>query len=149
MWSHWDAVEGFSSGRGGGGSIFGDVVFLIDLKQWVPKSVWEPLRPEEQHGRTWKGRKMQEKWCCVAGIHNSWVGGGHGQPGGQMGKTDWGSLLDSCECWIERFVLLVLIPRRYLEAAPGILFSNEFQTTWLNTFYLYHISFFFFFVKRI
>lgn len=29
--------------------------------------------------------------------------------------------MDSLECWIERFVLIVLIPRGYLEAAPRIL----------------------------
>lgn len=52
--------------------------------------------------------------------------------------------MDSLECWIARFVLLVLIPGRYLEAAPGILFSGEFQTTRLNTFYLYSIRFFLF-----
>lgn len=44
-------MEGFTSGRGGGKSVFGEVVVLVDLKQWLLRSVWEAWRPEEQHGQ--------------------------------------------------------------------------------------------------
>ena len=62
-----------------------------------------------------------------------------GTAGGRMAKPDGGDFMESLECWLERFVL---IPQRYLEAAPSMLFilKREFQTPGLNIFYLCIIS---------
>lgn len=69
-------------------------------------------------------------WPKVKGQENAWevmqcgwntqLMGGRWALGsrGHVGKTDWGYLMEGLECWIERFVLIVPIPRRYLEAAP-------------------------------
>jgi len=48
-----------------------------------------------------------------------------------MGKMQCGSLLGSLELWPEQYVLTVLIPQKYLEAAPRILLilKREFQPT--------------------
>lgn len=56
-----------------------------------------------------------------------------------MGETDGDDFMEILEYWLERFVL---IPQRYLEAAPRMLliFKREFQTPGLTIFYLCIIS---------
>lgn len=61
-----------------------------------------------------------------------------------MGETDGDDFMEILEYWLERFVL---IPQRYLEAAPRMLliFQKRISDTWT-----YHILFVhYFFAKKI
>lgn len=55
----------------------------------------------------------------------------HGAAGAIWEKIQCGYLMGGFELWPELYVLTVLTPQRYLEAAPRILLilRREFQTT--------------------
>lgn len=112
-----------------------DVVFLTDLKRRVLSSV---------RGTAWAEVKGQENAWEV--IQDGWTteltSGRWAWTGGHMWKIDWDHLMESLECWLERFVFAEWISRRYLEVAPRILLilKRECQTTWLKALYLCIIS---------